>query len=82
MAKKVVLGTVRKSEKGGFYIKFDTDINIKKGESISLYSKKDNLDNLEKNKEKLSEEAYQKAFERIEKTPEWVKFELTKFVDT
>jgi hypothetical protein len=74
MAKKVVLGTVRKSEKGTFYIKFDQDIKLKKGESVSLYSKQDHLTSLETNKEKLSEEIYEKQKERIEKMPEWIKF--------
>jgi hypothetical protein len=81
MAKKV-LGSVRRGEKDGkvsFYIKFDENVSFKKGESVSLFSKQDNLDSLERNKAKLSEEVYQKALERIEKMPEWIKFELLKF---
>ena len=81
MAKKV-LGSVRRGEKDGkvsFYIKFDENVSFKKGESVSLFSKQDNLDSLEKNKAKLSEEVYQKALERIEKMPDWIRFEILKF---
>jgi hypothetical protein len=82
MAKKRFdVGSVRKSEKGQFYIKFNNDVTFKKGDSITLYSKQDHLKGLEENKEKMSEESYQKALERIEKIPEWVKFELIKWVE-
>ena len=80
MAKRrIEVGSVRKNDKGGFYIKFNTDITIKKGDSLSLYSKADQLASLETNREKMSEEGYQKAKERIEKIPEFIKFEILKF---
>lgn len=82
MAKKRYdVGSVRQNESGQMYIKFTNDVTFKKGDSITIYRKKDHLEGLEKNKEKMSQESYDKALERIEKTPEWVKGELIKWVD-
>jgi hypothetical protein len=76
---RVVFGTVRKSDKGSFYIKFDKDVSFKAGESISLQNKAEELKSLEENRSKISEDVYQKQLERIEKKPDWIKFELIRF---
>jgi hypothetical protein len=76
---RIVFGTVRKSDKGSFYIKFDKDVSFKAGESISLQSKAEELKSLEDNREKISAEIYEKQKERIEKKPDFIKFELIRF---
>jgi hypothetical protein len=82
MAKKRLdIGSVRQNDKGQMYIKFQKDVTFKAGESITIYRKKDHLDSLEQNREKMSEETYTKAKERIENTPDWVKGELIKWVE-
>lgn len=82
MAKKRLdIGSVRQNKDGQMYIKFNVDHTFKKGESITIYRKKDHLESLEKNRDKMSAETYEKAKDRIENTPEWVKGELLKFVE-
>lgn len=62
------------------YIKIDTDVMLKKGDTLSLESKKSKLASLEKNIEngKLSGDLADKIREGIEKMPEFVRFEIIK----
>lgn len=81
MAKKrKVIGSVCKAKEAGEmdYIKIRDDVMFKKGASIRLESKKSQLENLEKsvNAGKLSGEIVESIRERINKTPDWVRFEL------
>ena len=59
-----------------FYIKITEDVNLKKGDFINLENKALKLASLEANKNKMSEEVYNSAMERIEKMPDFVTFEL------
>ena len=69
-----------KDEKGNpikeFYIKVTEDCSFKKGDFINLEDKKVKLASLEMYKNSMSSEGYEKALERIEKMPDFVKFEL------
>lgn len=69
-----------KDEKGKpikeYYIKITEDVNLKKGDYINLENKQVKLASLEANKEKMSEESYEKALERINGMPDFVQFEL------
>lgn len=62
------------------YIKIDTDVVLKKGDTLSLESKKSKLASLDKNVEngKLSGELADKIREDIEKIPDFVRFEIIK----
>jgi len=51
-------------------------VNLKKGDFINLENKALKLASLEANKNKMSEEVYNSAMERIEKMPDFVQFEL------
>lgn len=61
------------------YLKITEDITLKKGDFLNLESKKSRLASLEKAVEngKLSEEVAGKIREGIEKTPEFVRFQVT-----
>jgi hypothetical protein len=80
--KRLKIGSILKSREEGKpdYIKIDTDIVLKKGDSLSLESKKSKLASLEKNIEngKLSGDLADKIREGIEKMPEFVRFEIVK----
>lgn len=80
--KRIKVGSVLKSKDPSQmdYIKIDTDVMLKKGDTLSLESKKSRLAGLEKNVEagKLSTEIADKIREGIEKTPEFVRFEIIK----
>lgn len=80
--KRSVVGSVLKSQKNPkeYYIKFRDDIVFKKGETIRLESKKQQLESLEGAVAagKLSEEIAETIRERIEKIPDFVQFELVK----
>lgn len=79
---RIKVGSVLKSKTEGEsdYIKIDTEIVLKKGDTLSLESKKSKLASLEKNVEngKLSGEVADKIREGIEKMPNFVRFEIIK----
>lgn len=80
--KRIKVGSVLKSKNEGEpdYIKIDSDVVLKKGDTLSLESKKSKLASLEKNIEngKLSGELADKIREGIEKIPTFVRFEIIK----
>lgn len=59
-----------------FSLKIDQDITLKAGSYLNLENKAFKLASLEANKEKMSEENYEKALERINKMPDFVFFEV------
>jgi len=59
-----------------FSLKIDQDITLKAGQYLNLENKAFKLASLEANKGKMSEENYEKAFERINKMPDFVFFEV------
>jgi len=61
-----------------FSFKVDQDITLKAGTYLNLENKAFKLRSLEANKEKMSEENYEKALERINKHPDFVFFEVIK----
>lgn len=65
-----------------FSLKIEQDITLKAGTYLNLENKAYKLASLEANKEKMSEEAYEKAKERIEKIPEFVFFEVIQLTKT
>ena len=60
------------------YIKFSEDVVFKKGDTLSLESKKSQLASLEKaiEEKRLGGEAAAKARARIDSTPDWVRFQV------
>jgi len=66
------LGTLRKSQKGSLYIKLDSDVTLKKGQSITLKDPKKSLD--------AAVEAGRMSAEKAEeikaKIPDYIKYEL------
>lgn len=79
-AKRSVVGSVCKSKDSGKpdYIKIRDDMTLRKGQILRLESKKYQLDSLQGavNSGKLSNELGEKIKERIEKIPDWVRFEI------
>lgn len=61
-----------------FSIKITEDCSFKAGEYINLENKAIKLASLNAARDKMSDETYQKALDRIEKTPSWVFFEMVK----
>jgi len=59
-----------------FTLKIDQDVTLKAGSYLNLENKAFKLASLEANREKMSAETYEKALERINKTPEWIFFEV------
>jgi hypothetical protein len=59
-----------------FSLKIEQDITLKAGTYLNLENKAFKLASLEANKEKMSEENYEKALERINKMPDFVFFEV------
>jgi len=80
--KRTVVGSVlaQKDDKKKFYIKFKQDVNIKAGDFINLESKQNQIDSIQKafDEGKVSEDVLESALERIEKMPDFVKFDLVK----
>lgn len=80
--KRQKVGSVLKSKDATQpdYIKIDTDVSLKKGDTLSLESQKSKLASLEKNIEngKLSGELADKIRGDIEKMPTFVRFEIIK----
>jgi hypothetical protein len=79
-AKRSVVGSVCKSKDSGKpdYIKIRDDMSLKKGQILRLESKKYQLESLQGavSAGKLSSELGEKIRERIEKIPDWVRFEI------
>lgn len=61
-----------------FSLKIEQDITLKAGSYLNLENKAFKLASLEANKDKMSEENYEKAVERINKMPDYVFFEVIK----
>jgi uncharacterized Zn finger protein len=80
--KRTEIGAVMKSRDASQndYIKINNDVTLKKGDTLSLESKKSRLAQLEKSIEsgKLSGELADKIREGIEKTPEFIRFSIVK----
>lgn len=80
--KRNVVGSVMKSQDAGRpdYIKFSQDVSFHKGDYLSLESQKFQLDSLEsaQTSGKLSAELADKIRDRLNKMPEFVRFELVK----
>lgn len=79
------IGAVLKSKNPGDsdYIKIgDKDVVLKAGTTLRLDSKAGQIKSLEAayKAEKLSKENYEKAKARIDKIPEWVRFDVVQVV--
>jgi hypothetical protein len=61
-----------------FSLKIEQDITLKAGSYLNLENKAFKLASLEANRDKMSEENYEKAVERINKMPDFVFFEVIK----
>ena len=79
-SKRSVVGSVCKSKDAGKpdYIKIRDDLRLRKGQILRLESKKFQLDSLQGavSEGKLSGDLAEKIKERIEKIPDWVRFEI------
>lgn len=79
-SKRTVVGSVCKSKDPGKpdYIKVRDDLVLKKNQVLRLESKKFQLESLQGavSSGKVSQELSEKIKERIEKIPEWVRFEI------
>lgn len=79
-SKRSVVGSVCKSKDSGKpdYIKVRDDLSLRKGQILRLESKKYQLESLQGavSAGKLSSELGEKIRERIEKIPDWVRFEI------
>lgn len=80
--KRTIIGSVLKSKDSTQtdYIKISEDITLKKGDTLSLESKKSQLASLDKNVEngKLSGDLADKIRANIEKTPDFIRFNIVK----
>ena len=65
-----------------FSIKITEDITLRAGEYLNLENKAFKLRSLQDAKDKMSEEAFEKAMERVEKMPDFVFFEIVKVSKT
>lgn len=78
--KRKVIGSVLKSKdrSKGDYIKIKEDVVLKAGQTLFLESKKQQLENLDSAEAsgKLSGDLVDKIRERLEKIPEFVRFEI------
>lgn len=78
--KRTNVGSVCKDskDKTKSYIKFSRDVEFKKGDIINLESADEQMASLQEAVVggKISEDFAQKIKERIEKIPDWVRFEL------
>jgi hypothetical protein len=80
-SKRTVIGSIIKGQDGKTdYIKFSQDINISNGDTFSLDSKSESLKRVQTAKEsgKLSEEIAAEIEERINKIPDFVRFNIVK----
>jgi len=78
--KRTVVGSVIKSKDAGRpdYVKIKDQVTLKSGQILKLESKKSRLDSVAQavKSGKMSEDMAAKVREAIEKTPEWVRFDL------
>jgi len=78
--KRRTIGSVVKSKEAGEpdYIKIGDDVVLKKGDTLRLESKAAQLRNLEEGVQagRLGEETASKIRERLDRFPEWVRFEI------
>lgn len=70
--KWLVVGSLRKNQKGDFYIKMNEDISLKKDQSLTVRDVRKNIQNLAARGFITETEAQ----ERIAKIPEYVKYDL------
>lgn len=68
------IGAILKSKNNnnGFYIKIDQDVSLKKGDYVTVKNPRETVEEL-LSKGVLTEE---QAQERLQKIPDWVKYEL------
>ena len=82
MAKRLKVGSVLKSKEAGQmdYIKIDADVILKKGDLLSLESKKSKIEGLKKAIEsgKLTGEYADKLMAEAERIPDFVRFQIIK----
>lgn len=82
--RRIKVGSILKAKDASQadYIKIDNDIVLKKGEFLSLESKKSKMETLERNiaDGKVSGELADKIMEGIEKMPTFVRFEIIKII--
>lgn len=79
MTRKVIGSVVKAKEAGkSDYIKIRDDINLRKGQTLRLESQKYQLDSLlgAVKAGKVSEEMGEKIKERIDRIPDFVRFEI------
>lgn len=86
MAKKrsITIGSVVKGKNGkGDYIKISRDVTLKEGTYLNLESKADQQKRLTESIEngKLSGDFAQKLQDRVNKIPDFVRFEIVKLED-
>ncbi|NDD84120.1 hypothetical protein EBZ38_07580 [bacterium] len=78
--RRKVIGSVCKSKDAGKpdYIKIREDVVLKKNQSLRLESKKFQMESLEgaTAQGKVSAELSEKIRDRIDKIPDWVRFEI------
>lgn len=83
-SKRVKVGSLLRSKEGtGVYFKANTDFTLKKGDTLNVATKKEQLDSLEKAvaSGKLAAEKAAQVREIVESIPEWVfaeVFQITK----
>lgn len=66
------VGSLRKGKSGGNYIKVDTDVNLKKGQTLSLQDPRKSLENAVANGR--MDEAKAEALKA--KIPEYIKYDV------
>jgi hypothetical protein len=80
--KRTVVGSVLKSKNEGEtdYIKINEDVSFKKGDTLSLESKKSQLASLAKavENQKMSQEVADKIIANVEKMPDFIRFNIVK----
>lgn len=78
--KRTVVANVCKDPKDDkkSYIKFKQDVTFKAGDTLNLESAKEQMKNLETAiaEGKVSEDFGEKLKERIERIPDWIRFEV------
>lgn len=81
MAKRINVGAIIKGRDGkADYIKVNEDVVLKKGEYLNLESKASQIASITAAIEngKLSSEVGEKMLANVEKTPEFIRFNITK----
>lgn len=59
-----------------FTLKINETVTLEKGTYLNLENKAFKIRSLEANRDKMSQEVYDKAMEKVESTPDWVVFEV------